>query len=120
MTQQKKTSSDLEEQIQSLAGDIYVQIEDKVSAFVANYSASTEITNDIVEEHATFQALKTEFAQLKVDLDKTKVASQNEASVFELRHQIEVDRELVLEVGCLRERPRDLDLQALMMDCLHL
>lgn len=70
MAQQSKVPLELEEKIQSFAGDIYVQIEDKISAFISTYAQAAEITNEIVENHSTYQSLKTNLTQLKKDLDQ--------------------------------------------------
>ena len=72
MTQQKKIPSDLEEKIQSIAGDIYIQIEDKVSALMVSCSTPTEISSDIVEEHITYQTLKKELDHSNDELQKSK------------------------------------------------
>ena len=55
MKQQKKETLDLDEQIQSLAGDIYVEIEDKVSSFVASYIKNKELSNEDIEQHKHYQ-----------------------------------------------------------------
>lgn len=65
MTQQSKMPLDIEKKIQTLAGDIYAQIEDKVSAFVATHALPTDISTEVIENHATYKQLKTELSQLK-------------------------------------------------------
>ncbi|ARD44264.1 hypothetical protein [Colwellia sp. PAMC 21821] len=58
MTVQKKLPSDIEENIQNLAGDIYLQIEDKITALLTSYSDNIEITPEIITTHPLFTALK--------------------------------------------------------------
>ncbi|MGB1263730.1 MAG: hypothetical protein ACPG52_12530 [Cognaticolwellia sp.] len=58
MTDQKKLPSDIEENIQNLAGDIYLQIEDKITALLTSYSGNVEITPEIITAHPLFLALK--------------------------------------------------------------
>ena len=52
MAEPEKISKELEEQIQSFAGDIYIQVEDKITSLVADLSSQhTEITSDAIEQH---------------------------------------------------------------------
>jgi len=83
MTQHSKMPLDIEEKIQSLAGDIYVQIEDKVSAFVSNYANPVEITNDVIENHSIYQSLHADFIQLKKEVDQAKLSNSTEIASYE-------------------------------------
>lgn len=58
MTVQKKLPSDIEENIQNLAGDIYLQIEDKITALLSHYSDNLEITPEIITQHPLYITLK--------------------------------------------------------------
>ena len=58
MTVQKKLPSDIEENIQNLAGDIYLQIEDKITALLTGYRENIEITPDVITQHPLYIELK--------------------------------------------------------------
>ncbi len=58
MTEQKKLPSDIEENIQNLAGDIYLQIEDKITALLTSYSDNLTVSPETVTSHSLFIALK--------------------------------------------------------------
>jgi len=93
MTQRKKESLDLDEKIQSLAGDIYVEIEDKVSSFVANYIKNKEINEHDVEQHAHYQLLKSSQEKLQATFDSCQ-ASNVEQNI-KLQNKIEsLDKKL--------------------------
>lgn len=71
MTAQKKLPSDIEENIQNLAGDIYLQIEDKITALLNSYSENIEVTPEIITTHPLFIALQEQ------EQSHQKQASQN-------------------------------------------
>jgi hypothetical protein len=83
MTQQKKKNLDLEQQIQNLAGDIYVEIEDKVSNFVASYIKNKEFSNDDIEQHKHYQLLKSKYEQLQNTFDTAQEGSTKEQNKFQ-------------------------------------
>lgn len=58
MTVQKKLPSDIEENIQNLAGDIYLQIEDKITALLTCYSENIKVSSDIITTHPLYTALE--------------------------------------------------------------
>jgi len=63
MASQPKSPLDIEEQIQNLAGDIYVQIEDKVSALVSAHTQPVEITLETIQTHPAYLSLENNFQQ---------------------------------------------------------
>tara|TARA_R110000744_G_scaffold1965_8_gene7694 strand:+ start:1705 stop:3591 length:1887 start_codon:yes stop_codon:yes gene_type:complete len=71
MTVQKKLPSDIEENIQNLAGDIYLQIEDKITALLSNYSDNIEITPEIITTHPLFIALKEQHESQQSQANKS-------------------------------------------------
>jgi len=83
MTQQKKETLNLDEQIQSLAGDIYVEIEDKVSSFVVNYIKNKDLSNEDVERHEHYQLLKSINEQLQISFETAEKDSVQQAVKFQ-------------------------------------
>lgn len=83
MEQQSKVPLDVEEQIQSLAGDIYVQIEDKITAFVSTYANSVEITDEVIENHLLYQSLQANCNQLKSDFEKANSAHDTDIKAYQ-------------------------------------
>jgi hypothetical protein len=80
MTEQKKLPSKIEENIQNLAGDIYLQIEDKITALLTAYGDDFEISPELIEQQPCFQQLSQDNLQLR------KRAEQNEKSQnFEIK-----------------------------------
>jgi len=63
MASQPKSPLDIEEQIQNLAGDIYVQIEDKVSALVSAHTQPVEITLETIQTHPAYLSLENNLQQ---------------------------------------------------------
>jgi len=93
MTQRKKESLDLDEKIQSLAGDIYVEIEEKVSSFVASYIKNKEINEHDVEQHEHYQLLRSSHEKLQATFDSCQ-ASNVEQNI-KLQNKIEsLDKKL--------------------------
>lgn len=83
MEQQSKVPLDVEEKIQSLAGDIYVQIEDKITAFVSTYANSVEITDEVIENHLLYQSLQANCNQLKSDFEKANSAHDTDIKAYQ-------------------------------------
>lgn len=66
MADHKKVTDSIEESIQSLAGDIYVQIEEKVAELVRSSQKNKDISIEEIEKHPHFIAVKnTNSEQLK-------------------------------------------------------
>ena len=87
MAEQKKVTDSIEESIQSLAGDIYLQIEEKVAELVRSSQKNKELTNDEIEQHPHFITIKnTNNEQLK-HFELTQ--AQSEATIKE--QQILID-----------------------------
>lgn len=80
MTEQKKLPSELEENIQNLAGDIYLQIEDKITALITSYSDNLAVTTEQVEQHPNYQQLKAEYENLAKNCDDKSHAHHNEVN----------------------------------------
>ncbi len=80
MVDKNKLSKDFEEQIQSLAGDIYIQVEEKVSSMLTIVAASHELTDEKVEQHTHYIKLKESQQATQTELEKAKV---------EIKQQIE-------------------------------
>jgi hypothetical protein len=64
-------SKDLEEQVQSLAGDIYIQVEETLSSMLAG-CAESQLTNEVVEQHTHYLALRKSQQTLQTQLDEAK------------------------------------------------
>ena len=64
MAEQKKLSNELDEKIQGLAGDIYLQIEEKVADFILNNPQMQPVTKAQVEKHTLYQNLCQQQAEL--------------------------------------------------------
>ena len=100
MKQQKKETLDLDEQIQSLAGDIYVEIEDKVSSFVASYIKNKELSNEDIEQHKHYQLLKSLHEQLQTTFNNAREHAIEQQTKLKKnidslnKKHIESDREL--------------------------
>lgn len=76
MTKQNKLSREIEENIQNLAGDIYVQIEDKITSILANYAENIEIDTIYLQQHPDFKRLSADNKQLQRDIDNLNIAQK--------------------------------------------
>ena len=83
MAQQSKVPLDVEEKIQSLAGDIYVQIEEKVAALVSTYVEPAEITDEIIESHLIYQSLKSDFNELEKNFEEANSVHADDTKAYE-------------------------------------
>jgi len=91
MAEQKKITSELEEQIQSLAGDIYIQIEDKVSAFVADFAKESVMDDDAIEKHPHFQQLLKKVQIQEEEQSKTinRITEETSKDIEVLQKKVE-------------------------------
>lgn len=64
MAEKNKLSKEVEEQIQSLAGDIYIQVEDRISGLITSFENSLKISDDDVLKHPLFINLQEKSEQL--------------------------------------------------------
>ena len=80
MSEQKKLPSELEENIQNLAGDIYLQIEDKITALITSYSENLTVSPELIEQHPRYQQLENEHEQQVKSLDDKKHVYEKEIS----------------------------------------
>ena len=82
MVDKNKLSKDFEEQIQSLAGDIYIQVEDKVASLIMSLNATQELTDGKVEQHSHYVALKESQQILQTELDQAKITAEEQLTVL--------------------------------------
>ena len=75
-----KLPKELEEKIQSIAGGVYIQIEEELSALLAAQADPQEISSEKISEHPDFQALKDEKTALQTDSEQLMLHHQNEIS----------------------------------------
>jgi len=89
MTIQKKLPSDIEENIQNLAGDIYLQIEDKITALLSNYGDNIEVTREIITAHPLYLELKEQqqFHQQQASKNQQDYSAQLATLQTEKTHQ---------------------------------
>lgn len=80
MSEQKKLPSELEENIQNLAGDIYLQIEDKITALITSYSENLTVSPELIEQHPRYQQRENEHEQQVKSLDDKKHVYEKEIS----------------------------------------
>lgn len=74
MVDKNKLSKDFEDQIQSLAGDIYIQVEEKVSALLSTLTSTVneELSLEQIEQQTHYKTLKKFQAQTQAEFDKTR------------------------------------------------
>lgn len=94
MGKQKKLSNEIEENIQNLAGDIYVQIEDKITALLTNFSETQEIDDALVENHPHFLQLNDTYQQFKHDVTVSNEQKDNKIATLAQR-----EAELTLQLN---------------------
>jgi chromosome segregation ATPase len=97
MVNKDNISKDFEEQIQSLAGDIYVQVEEKVSTLLTSLAAKNELTDEKVEQHQHYQSLKDSQEKLKKELE------QANSEIREKLNQIEQENKNLSEKASSNE-----------------
>jgi len=78
MVDKDMLSKDFEEQIQSLAGDIYIQVEEKVSSMVTSLVASQELTDEKVEQHTHYISLKESQQKIQTEIEQVKSSSEQQ------------------------------------------
>ena len=57
MAGEKPLPTEVDERIQQLAGDIYVQVEESILSLLESQKSAAEITEEDVVNHPTYQAL---------------------------------------------------------------
>ena len=74
MDDKAKLSNDFEEQIQNLAGDIYIHVEDKVSTLLSTLSANLAsqqiLTNEPIEQNKDYQLLQQLQQKTQAELEQ--------------------------------------------------
>ncbi|MDO6446764.1 hypothetical protein Q4493_13350 [Colwellia sp. 1_MG-2023] len=90
MVEKNKIPKELDDKIQSLAGEIYVQIEEKVTKFFINQQKTNEITDEVIEKHPQYQLIadqlnleKSKNSALETTLNKTKKEFQEKSKSLE-------------------------------------
>ncbi|MCJ8320489.1 MAG: hypothetical protein MJK12_12700 [Colwellia sp.] len=94
MVDKEKLSKDFEEQIQSLAGDIYIQVEEKVSSMVTSLVASQELTNEKVELHTHYISLKESQQKTQIESEQEKKLSAQQLENAK-KEQVQLNEKLV-------------------------
>jgi chromosome segregation ATPase len=94
MTEQKKLPSKVEENIQNLAGDIYLQIEDKITALLTSYHEELEVSPELIEQQPAFQQLSQENQQLKSSIEKI-----NNTQNSEIKALVATNEKLTEQIG---------------------
>ena len=105
MKQQKKETLDLDEQIQSLAGDIYVEIEDKVSSFVASYIKNKELSNEDIEQHKHYQLLKSLHEQLQTTFNNAREHAIEQQTKLKKNIEEYLPVHVVYQLYCAPQKP---------------
>lgn len=82
MTVQKKLPSDIEENIQNLAGDIYLQIEDKITALLTSYSDNIGVTSEVIAAHPHYAALEKQHQSELLLLSKNQEEKSAELNIL--------------------------------------
>lgn len=77
MANEKKLSTELEEKIQNLAGDIYVQIEDKIVELIVNSELAAENKPENIAENPEYIAITKKNDELKEQLLSAKKAAED-------------------------------------------
>ena len=100
MTDKKKLSNEIEEQIQSLAGDIYIQVEDKISAFLSKQAEQSAVSEESIKEHTLYKILS------KTSQETTDKLAKLEKSAEILKE--ETKKEILNLKSSLSEKEKEL------------
>jgi len=89
----KKISKELEEQIQNLASDIYIQVEDKIISLLTNYHQKENLSTQEIEQHSLYQSLQHKLQNANKELDQAKQGDQqnNELIKNSIQKQQQID-----------------------------
>lgn len=96
MTVQKKLPSDIEENIQNLAGDIYLQIEDKITALLTCYSDNIEVTSEVIEAHPIYTALEEQHQSELLLLSQNQ--EEKSAELKKLKAELEAQQSKLVKL----------------------
>ena len=96
MTVQKKLPSDIEENIQNLAGDIYLQIEDKITALLTSYSENIEVTPEVIAAHPHYAALEKEHQSELLLLSQNQ--EEKSAELKKLKAELEAQQSKLVKL----------------------
>jgi chromosome segregation ATPase len=90
MADKNKLSKALEEQVQSLAGDIYIQIEDKITSLISSMASEVEISDSDVEQHESFKKLQAaqQAAELASQAELNTLSNESFTKVKQLQDEI--------------------------------
>jgi len=80
MAKKNKLPSDLDEKIQGLAGDIYLQIEERVADFLVANQQEVEITPEQIEQHPSYQKISQRLAEFVKENTEIQAANNEESN----------------------------------------
>ncbi len=108
MAEKNKIPKELDDKIQSLAGEIYVQIEEKVTSFVLEHHQDSQLTTEKIEQNPQYQALidtinaeKLKFSELEEKLDLNLKDYQSNTNTLE--EKIKEQQQLITNNSELNE-----------------
>jgi hypothetical protein len=94
MTEQQKLPTELTKKIQTLVSDIAIQVEDKLSSLLVEYTASPPMTNEQIEQHPFYQQ-----SQQNAQSKQIKLAElQDEITVLKLKSKQALTNNLALNI----------------------
>ncbi len=82
MTVQKKLPSDIEENIQNLAGDIYLQIEDKITALLTSYTDNIDVSPEVITTHPLYVTLEEQLQSQQLLATKSQQENNSELEIL--------------------------------------
>jgi chromosome segregation ATPase len=82
MTVQKKLPSDIEENIQNLAGDIYLQIEDKITALLTSYTDNIDVSPEVITTHPLYVTLEEQLQSQQLLATKSEQENNSELEIL--------------------------------------
>ena len=92
MTVQKKLPSDIEENIQNLAGDIYLQIEDKITALLTSYSDNIEVSSETITTHPLYTALEEQHQSILLLASQNQQERNTELDSLKVEHEAQKNK----------------------------
>lgn len=97
MTVQKKLPSDIEENIQNLAGDIYLQIEDKITALLTSYSDNVEVSSETITTHPIYTALEEQYKSKLLSASQNQQEKNTELDLLKVEHEAQQSQLIKLQ-----------------------
>jgi hypothetical protein len=119
MTEQQKLPTELTQKIQTLANDISIQVEDKLSSLLGEYNATSPMTNEQIEQHPLYQQsqqnVQTQQIKLTELQDEITLLKLNSKQALNSNHALNItkltDSESVLKekLSCFQQQQTQLN-----------